>query len=141
MKHLSNLPPGVTDRMIEENAGPIMTPDVVCIYSGGMDSFTLVAKCHAEGRLHSCLSFDYGQKHSKELIYARNFTRKLGVPHALIDLRSVASVAMQASALTDPKRAMPEGHYAGENMKQTVVPNRNMLMLSVAVAYAVSWEL
>lgn len=112
---------------------------IVCIYSGGMDSFTMVHKAHKTGNLHSCLSFDYGQRHKKELQYAAAECARLGVGHYVIDL-SVLTPHLLGSALTDAV-AMPEGHYAEENMKLTVVPNRNMIMLSIAMAYAVSHKL
>lgn len=113
--------------------------DIICIYSGGMDSYTLVSAAHQEGRLHSCLSFDYGQRHLKELHYAHNVCVEYEVPHHVIDLR-VLKPHLLGSALTDAVE-MPEGHYSGENMKLTVVPNRNMIMLSIAIAYAVSHKL
>ena len=113
--------------------------NVVCIYSGGMDSFTLVNQVHRLGMLHSCLSFDYGQKHSKELEYARFVCHELDVPHHVINLRNLKPHLL-GSALTDDVD-MPQGHYAEETMKLTVVPNRNMIMLSIAVAYAVSHKL
>lgn len=115
--------------------------DTVVIYSGGMDSYTLLMDFMHKGILHSALSFDYGQKHAKELAYAERVTNKLDVLHHIIDMRGIADVAMFNSALTATHVAMPTGHYAEESMKQTVVPNRNMIMLSVAVAYAVSHEL
>lgn len=111
--------------------------DTVVIYSGGMDSFTLVNQLYVEGRLHSCLSFNYGQSHVKELSYAAAWTKRNGVPHTVVDLVNMADVCMRGSALLGDM-AVPEGHYAAENMKKTVVPNRNAIMLSVAVAYAVS---
>ena len=113
--------------------------DVVCIYSGGMDSFTLVNQTHAEGRLAACLSFNYGQRHSKELRYAAAVCDELGCEHHIINLESIKP-CITGSALTDLPD-LPEGHYAADNMKQTVVPNRNMIMLSIAIAYAVSHEL
>lgn len=113
--------------------------DIVCVYSGGMDSFTLVNETHQQGRLAACLSFDYGQRHRKELLYAERVCYNLGVPHHIIRLATLRP-CLQGSALTDDI-AVPVGHYADENMKQTVVPNRNMIMLSVAIAYAVSHEL
>lgn len=113
--------------------------DVVCIYSGGMDSFTLVAETRWECRLHSCLSFDYGQRHAKELDYARAYCKELNVPHHVIDLRAVAPHLL-GSALTDDV-PVPEGHYAEETMKSTVVPSRNTIMLAIASAYAVSHKL
>lgn len=112
--------------------------DTVCIYSGGMDSLTLVQKAYADGILHSCLSFNYGQRHVKELACARTVCKLLGVSHQVIDLRELAPVL--ASTLTF-EGDIPEGHYADENMKLTVVPNRNMIMLSIAIAYAVTHKL
>jgi 7-cyano-7-deazaguanine synthase len=113
--------------------------NVVCIYSGGMDSFTLVNEAHRLGVLHSCLSFYYGQKHGKELHYATRVCKELDIPHHVIDLQ-VLKPHLLGSALTDTVD-MPEGHYAEENMRLTVVPNRNMIMLSIAIAYAVSHKL
>ncbi len=111
--------------------------DTVAIYSGGMDSFTLVNELHETGFLHSCLLFDYGQRHAKELEYAKRVCHELGVPAHVVNMRTIAGIAMTRSALTGDT-PVPEGHYAADNMKLTVVPNRNMIMLSVAIAYAVS---
>lgn len=116
----------------------IPSKDTVCIYSGGMDSFTLVAMTHATGKLHSCLSFDYGQRHVKELAYARRYCQALGVDHHVIDLRSMQPHLL-GSALTD-RVTLPEGHSEDPSMKATIVPNRNMVMLSMAVAYAVAYR-
>jgi 7-cyano-7-deazaguanine synthase len=114
--------------------------DTVCIYSGGMDSFTLASEVHARGMLHSCLSFNYGQRHAKELEYAeRVCAQDLNVPHHLIDLWALKPHLL-GSALTDAVD-VPLGHYAEDSMKLTVVPNRNMIMLSIAIAYAVSHKL
>jgi 7-cyano-7-deazaguanine synthase len=129
----------VTNADIEHQAGAFDDGDhgqAVCIYSGGMDSFTLVNQLRIRCVLHSCLSFNYGQKHMKELGYAMRVCQELGVPHRTIDLSSLTPI-LSASALTGDT-PMPEGHYAEENMKLTVVPNRNMIMLSIAIAYAVN---
>ena len=115
--------------------------DTVVIYSGGMDSFTLVNETHASEHLHSCLSFYYGQKHRKELEYAQRVCEELHTPHHILDL-SVLQPHLLGSALTDSDAVpMPEGHYAEPNMRLTVVPNRNLIMLSIAIAYAVSHRL
>lgn len=115
----------------------------VVIYSGGMDSFTLAAMTHQQGDLHSCLSFDYGQRHRVELEYARQNCQDWGVPHHIVDLHSVGDLIARGEGggalLRD--QPVPEGHYADENMKQTVVPNRNMIMLSIAAGYAMSHKL
>jgi len=115
-----------------------MNADTVCIYSGGMDSFTLVTEIHAAGRLHSCVSFNYGQRHAKELEYAAAYCHELGVPHTIIDLADIARSCLRGSALTVVGAPMPEGHSEEESMKATVVPSRNLIMLSIASAYAVS---
>jgi 7-cyano-7-deazaguanine synthase len=80
------------------------------------------------------LSFDYGQRHVKELESARACARRLGVPHRVVDLRDVGA-ALSGSALTDDV-AVPDGHYAEETMRITVVPNRNAIMLAVAFGMA-----
>lgn len=108
----------------------------VVILSGGMDSATLLYKVINDGYSPYVLSFDYGQRHKKELEYAKRLTSKLDVPHIIVPL-DINSL-LQGSALTSPDMPVPEGHYAQENMKQTVVPNRNMIMLSIATGYAVS---
>jgi len=92
-----------------------------------------------QGVLHSCLSVNYQQKHKKELLYASRLCTRLGIKHHTIDL-SALKPFMMGSALTD-QVTMPEGHYTAENMKLTVVPNRNMILLSVAIAYAISHKL
>jgi 7-cyano-7-deazaguanine synthase len=106
----------------------------VVVLSGGMDSTTLLYDVLSQGYAVSCISFDYGQKHKKELALAKQTTTKLGLEHIVVDLSVLNQVA--PSALTRPDWQVPEGHYADENMKQTVVPNRNMVLLSLATSYA-----
>ena len=111
----------------------------VVIYSGGMDSFTLlndIIRTSDFDEVHA-VSFNYGQRHSKELDYAAAVTNALGIPHQVVEMAALGKQLMGGSSQTDDI-AVPEGHYADENMKLTVVPNRNMVMLSLAVAYAVS---
>jgi 7-cyano-7-deazaguanine synthase len=105
---------------------------VIC--SGGLDSVTLAHKAAAERGLAGLLSFDYGQRHVKELDCAAACARRLGVAHRVVDLRSVGA-ALSGSALTD-EVAVPDGHYAEETMRITVVPNRNAIMLAVAFGMA-----
>ncbi len=107
------------------------------IYSGGLDSTTLLYKLRHDGDDVTCLSFDYGQRHKKELLYATRICRKLNVPHRIVNLRSLAAI-MQGSALTSKRISVPEGHYKDKTMKSTVVPNRNMIFISVAIAAAVA---
>ena len=109
---------------------------VVVIYSGGMDSYTLLNDCISKGMQVYALSFNYGQKHAKELHYAQKVCDQLGLPHKVVDITAVHQLLL-GSSLTDDIE-IPEGHYEEESMKSTVVPNRNMVMLSLAIAYAVS---
>lgn len=115
-----------------------MSDKVVVIYSGGMDSFTLLNESVAQGKKVYALSFNYGQKHSKELHYAQKVCDQLGIPHKVVDITAIHQLLL-GSSLTDDIE-IPDGHYEEESMKSTVVPNRNMVMLSLAIAYAVSVE-
>lgn len=114
---------------------------LVVIYSGGMDSFTLLNEVIEKTRgeyFVEAISFDYGQRHLKELEYASNFCASIGVPHKIVDMSLIGSQLLGGSSQTDMSIEVPHGHYADENMKQTVVPNRNMIMIAIAVGYAVS---
>ncbi|MFU8899133.1 MAG: 7-cyano-7-deazaguanine synthase QueC [Roseinatronobacter sp.] len=105
-----------------------MKTNVIC--SGGLDSVSLAHILARQGALARLTSFDYGQRHRKELDYAQACATRLGVPHHVIDMRAVGA-ALTGSALTDDI-AVPDGHYAEDTMKITVVPNRNAIMLSIA---------
>jgi 7-cyano-7-deazaguanine synthase len=105
------------------------------VLSGGMDSTTLLYQVRKDGYETRAVSFDYGQKHKKELKAAALTCKHLKIPHKTISLSILNELA--PSALTRDGWDVPEGHYADENMKQTVVPNRNMVMLSLATAYAI----
>ncbi|WP_308204022.1 7-cyano-7-deazaguanine synthase [Goodfellowiella coeruleoviolacea] len=83
----------------------------------------------------SLLSFDYGQRHRVELDQAATIAGLLDCPHEIIDLTSVGRL-LGGSALTDTSVAVPDGHYTDESRRATVVPNRNAIMLDVAVAIA-----
>jgi len=108
----------------------------VVILSGGMDSTTLLYRVIKDGYKTRAISFDYNQKHKKELSSASLTCESLKIPHKIISLSVLNELA--PSALTRSDWDVPEGHYADENMKQTVVPNRNMVMLSLATSYAIS---
>lgn len=110
---------------------------VVVLASGGLDSTTLAYCLRDRGAKVRLLSFDYGQRHARELDCARRLASGLGVPHDVADLRSVGSL-LRGSALTDPLVPVPDGHYAAESMRTTVVPNRNAVMLDIAVAVAIA---
>jgi 7-cyano-7-deazaguanine synthase len=107
---------------------------VIVICSGGMDSVALAHRCAGADELHALLSFNYGQRHAKELDFAAACARRLGVPHHVIDIASIGA-ALSGSALTDDID-VPEGHYAEETMRITVVPNRNAIMLAIAFGMA-----
>ena len=113
-----------------------MTNKVVVIYSGGMDSFTVLNRALKDGKEVFALSFDYGQRHVKELKCASEVCKDLKVAHKVIDISAINQL-LAGSSLTDDID-IPEGHYEAENMKSTIVPNRNMILLSLAVGYAVS---
>lgn len=107
---------------------------VIC--SGGLDSVSLAYRLAYEKQLTVILSFDYNQRHKKELAYAAQCAGSLDVPYHLMDISSIGA-ALSGSALTDAID-VPDGHYAEETMKLTVVPNRNAIFLAIAfgIAYA-----
>lgn len=109
----------------------------VLIYSGGLDSTVLLYKLHSEGTLQEAVSVNYGQKHSIELVMAAQNCKKLGVPHTVIDLANISAIFGKC-ALTNAQVDVPNGTYAPENIAQTVVPNRNMILLSLAAARAMA---
>ncbi|WP_447556213.1 7-cyano-7-deazaguanine synthase QueC [Vreelandella sp. EE22] len=113
------------------------SPATVVIYSGGMDSFTVMHRALQEGLTVHALSFDYGQRHRRELDIARTVCEKLGIPHQVVDIRAIHGL-IDNSALTDQTALMPDADYAEENLQATVVPNRNMILLSLAIAKAVN---
>ena len=109
--------------------------DSVIIVSGGLDSITLLYD-KAE-TIALAVSFDYGQNHgAKELPFAAHHCRKLGIPHITIPLSFMHRYFK--SSLLNGAEAIPEGHYAEENMKSTVVPFRNGIMLAIATGIAES---
>ena len=107
------------------------------IYSGGLDSTVLLYKLFSEGKADGALSVNYGQRHVKEIECARQNCARLGVPFEVADISSLRPL-FGASSLTDYSVGVPDGNYADENMKSTVVPNRNMIMLSIAAARAIA---
>jgi 7-cyano-7-deazaguanine synthase len=106
---------------------------VVC--SGGLDSVTLAHVVADTRGLTRLVSFDYGQRHAKELEFAARAATRLGVPHDVIDMRGIGAV-LTGSALTRDDVDVPDGHYAEDTMRITVVPNRNAIMLTVAYGIA-----
>ncbi len=109
----------------------------VTVYSGGLDSTVLLCHLLAEGHELHALSIDYGQRHRCELERAREICTELGVPHRIADLSAIQPL-LAGSSLTSPEIEVADGHYTEESMKTTVVPNRNMIFLSIATGYALS---
>lgn len=109
--------------------------DSVIIVSGGMDSITLLYEM--QERIALGVSFDYGSKHnSREIPFAEMHCRRLGIPHITIPLSFMADYFK--SSLLKGGEEIPEGTYDEENMKSTVVPFRNGIMLSIAAGLAES---
>jgi 7-cyano-7-deazaguanine synthase len=123
--------------LLDANAVPSYTH--VLTVSGGMDSATLVHLCKANGGRPLLLTFDYGQRHKKEIDYAQRLAADVGADFERIDVSGVNKI-LGGSALTSDDIDVPEGHYAADNMSITVVPNRNAIMLTIAYGAAVSFR-
>lgn len=123
---------------------------VVVSLSGGMDSSTLLLRCLKEYDSVTAISFDYGQKHRVELERAQSLvdyinnimsTRGTGWEQNFVTYRQIqlnGLVDLLDSALVTGGKDVPEGHYEQENMKETVVPNRNKMFASISQAVALS---
>lgn len=109
--------------------------DSAIIVSGGMDSITLLHEYKDEIAL--AITFDYGSNHAKkEIAFAKEHCAALNIEHLVIPLGFIHDYFK--SSLLEGADAIPEGHYASENMKSTVVPFRNGIMLSIACGIAES---
>lgn len=109
--------------------------DSVLILSGGMDSVTMLYEF--QDRIALAISFDYGSNHNaREIPFAKLHCERLGIRHLVIPLSFMADYF--TSSLLQGADAIPEGNYDDENMKSTVVPFRNGIMLSIAVGMAES---
>ena len=118
-----------------------MAKNVVVSLSGGMDSSTLLLRCLSEYNNVTALSFDYGQKHRVELERAQQLVgyllqNGLNVNYQIIKLDGLSTLLN--SALVTGGAEVPEGHYEQDNMKETVVPNRNKIFASITQAVALS---
>jgi 7-cyano-7-deazaguanine synthase len=119
-----------------------MEKHVVVSLSGGMDSSTLLLRCLKEYDTVTAISFDYGQKHRVELERAQSLVDYISnqalspLTYRVIKLDGL--VDLLDSALVDGGDEVPEGHYAEDNMKATVVPNRNKIFASITQAVALS---
>jgi len=118
-----------------------MKKNVVVSLSGGMDSSTLLLRCLSEYDNITALSFDYGQKHKVELERAQQLVgyllqNGLNVKYQVIKLDGLSTLLN--SALVTGGAEVPEGHYEQDNMKETVVPNRNKIFAAIVQAVALS---
>ena len=113
----------------------------VMALSGGMDSTSLLLRLLNEGYQVYCISYEYGQKHRVEVdrsalnieyLKSKNFD----VVHEIVDLQGAMSIFN--SSLLNHESDVPEGHYEEEQMKSTVVPNRNAIFSSILYGYALS---
>ncbi len=111
----------------------------VVLLSGGMDSVTALYEARQSHEVVGALSFHYGSKHNdREIPFAAHHAAKLGVPHRVIPLAFMGELFK--SDLLQSGGEIPKGHYEEQNMKQTVVPFRNGIMLSIAAGFAESQE-
>lgn len=107
--------------------------DCIIIVSGGMDSITMLHDF--KDRIALAISFDYGSNHNaKEIPFAKLHCQRLGIKHITIPLAFMKEHFK--SSLLSGAEAIPEGHYADKNMKSTVVPFRNGIMLAIAAGIA-----
>jgi 7-cyano-7-deazaguanine synthase len=138
----------------EDQLGKMNAKHAVVSLSGGMDSTTVLLKCLKEFDTVTALSFDYGQKHRVELERAQSLVNHLNdkllddvfildndlkykpIKYQVIKLDGLSNLLN--SALVEGGDEVPEGHYAEENMKATVVPNRNKIFASIIQAVALS---
>ena len=113
---------------------------VLLIFSGGMDSSTLLWDLLSSGDDVDAITFNYGQRHSKEIECACDMIKyltdqEIEIRHDIIDVKSVFKF-IDSSALTNPDITVPNCGYTEESAKITVVPNRNQILLSIAVGIA-----
>ena len=107
------------------------------LFSGGLDSTVLATQMKRDAGETRLLSIDYGQRHAKELEHSQRVAMHLELPHEILKLPQLGAI-LGGSSLTDKSLALPEGHYAEESMKATIVPNRNMILLALAGGHALS---
>ena len=105
-----------------------------------MDSFTLLHHAINQNLEVECITFDYGQRHIKEMEAAATICKENGIRQLEIQIANVDSIFAD-SALTSNDVEVPHGSYHAESMQTTIVPNRNMLFISHAIAYAISQEI
>ena len=107
---------------------------VLVVYSGGLDSYTLLNKAMKKFDRVEAITFNYGQKHNKEIEYAKSNCVELNIKHEVVNL-DLENILAGSALVGDID--IPEGNYDKEKMKQTIVPNRNMIMISVAASLVI----
>ena len=120
---------------------PIVLPKgrgYVVLLSGGLDSSVLAFSFARAGLAIKALTIDYGQRHSKEQDAARTVAAVLEIDHKVLSLGELRPILGETSSLLSDGVPVPEGHYEDESMKSTVVPNRNMILLSIATAWSIA---
>ncbi len=110
---------------------------IVVILSGGLDSTTLLYHLQDAGHEVKALSVDYGQRHSRELTAATAIARTAKVDHRIVDISGLSEI-LGENALTDRSIGVPHGEYQPSTIAVTTVPNRNMIMLSIAAGWAIA---
>ena len=106
---------------------------VICVMSGGLDSTTLLYCLMNKKYDVSALSFNYGQRHIHELQQAKIIADKLGISHKIINISDIKELLSESALTSDiAVPEVPETEECYETLKQTVVPNRNAIMLSIA---------
>jgi 7-cyano-7-deazaguanine synthase len=117
-----------------------MSGSTVVLFSGGLDSTTLLYQLRYEDRAVVALSAFYGQRHEREVRCAMDIAEEAGIDLEVIDLGSALHniFAASKSSQVGRKVAVPHGHYAADSMRTTIVPGRNLMLISVAAALAQS---
>lgn len=115
-----------------------MSTETIVIASGGLDSTVLMYELLDQEVEIESISFDYGQRHKRELEFAARTAERLGIKHDVVDLTSLTRFLAASGSSLVSSTEVPEGHYAEDNMVKTIVPNRNMIMLSIATGIAVA---
>ncbi len=120
------------DLMLPQSGGYIV------LLSGGLDSSVLTHVLYRRGLRVKALNVLYGQRHSREREAATRIAQELGIECVCLDLCSIRPILGTTSSLLNSEVAIPLGHYEDASMQSTVVPNRNMLLLSLAAAWSVA---
>ncbi len=116
-----------------------MTTRTVVIFSGGLDSTTLLYDLKSAGHEVAALAVNYGQRHGCELLSAKAICQSINVELITLELKGLAQI-FGHNSLSDANVTVPTGTYEPDSMQQTTVPNRNMILLSLATGWAISHD-